>query len=109
MTGAITSESAAQLAALLAKPKPMEPARAAYWVYESNIHHTTKVHASWCSACNDGQGKARRGNTKSGQWWPFATLDAAKTAAEAWQPDRFSTCTLCAEDGSYNRGGDVSY
>jgi hypothetical protein len=97
------------LDALLAKPKPLEPARAAYWVYESNIHHTTKVHASWCSACNDGLGKGRKGNTKSGKWWPYPTLDEAVGAAKAWQPDRFSICTLCAEDASYNRSGNVSY
>jgi hypothetical protein len=80
-----------------------------HWVYESNIHHATKVRASWCSACNDGLGEARKGKTKSGRWWPFATLDAAKAAAQALHPDRFSTCTFCAEDGSYDRSGDVSY
>lgn len=102
-------EAKAQLDALLAKPKPMEPARAAFWVYESNIHHTTKVHASWCSACNDGLGKGRKGNTKSGKWWPYPTLDEAVHAARSWQPDRFSICTLCSEDRSYNRSGNVSY
>jgi hypothetical protein len=38
-----------------------------------------------------------------------AQPDAAVDAAKSWQPERFSTCALCAEDVSYNRSGDVSY
>jgi hypothetical protein len=45
--------------------------RAPFWVYKSHVHHTTKVHATTCTACNDGRGKKLGGNTKSGEWTPF--------------------------------------
>jgi hypothetical protein len=55
-----------------------------------------------------GSGKGRKGNTKSGRWWPFATFDEADAAARAWQPDRHETCSLCVKR-SRRMSGDASY
>lgn len=43
------------------------------------------------------------GNTKSGRWFSFASLEEAKFAAEVRQPDRHSVCNMCL--GTYRTRG----
>ncbi len=74
-----------------------------YWVYESDVHHSTKVHDACCVNCNNGKGKRMNGNTKSGRWFSFASLEEAKFAAEVRQPDRHSVCNMCL--GTYRTRG----
>lgn len=100
---AAKKEAREKLAALFSKPKENAPVRAPFWVYESAIHHTTKVHAYACKNCNDGSGKGGKGDTKSGRWLACESLDGAKALAEAVQPDRNSICNMCL--GSYNVRG----
>jgi IS1 family transposase len=93
----------AQLAALFSKPNEDAPVRAPFWVYESSLHHTTKIHAGACKNCNDGHGKGGKGDTKSGRWLACESLDGAKALAEGLQPDRHSICNMCL--GSYRKRG----
>ena len=74
-----------------------------FWVYESTLHHTTKVHAAHCVNCNNGKGKGMKGNTKSGRWFGYASLEEARVGAESRQPDRHSICHMCL--GSYRVRG----
>jgi len=96
-------EAKERLKALLAKPNVEGPVRAPYWVYESTIHRSTKVHAHSCKNCNDGMGKKRTGDTKSGRWLACETVEDAKALAEELQPDRNSICNMCL--GSYHVRG----
>ena len=76
-------EAAERLKALFSKPKADQPVRAPFWVYESKVHHQTKVHSHACKNCNDGRGKGGKG--------------------EALQPDRSTICNMCL--GSYHTRG----
>jgi hypothetical protein len=95
---------AAEKAALAkAKRDELGPERAPFWVYRSHIHHTTKVHSTACKNCNDGHGKQRKGNNKSGEWIPFASYDDAIEGARALRPNEDSICNMCL--GSYRTLG----
>jgi IS1 family transposase len=96
-------EAKEKLKALFSKPKEDAPVRAPFWVYESTLHHTTKVHATSCKNCNDGRGKGGKGDTKSGRWLACEDLAGAKALAEGLQPDRNSICNMCL--GSYRTRG----
>lgn len=96
-------EAAERLKALFSKPKADQPVRAPFWVYESKVHHQTKVHSHACKNCNDGRGKGGKGDTKSGRWLACEDLDGAKALAEALQPDRSTICNMCL--GSYHTRG----
>lgn len=74
-----------------------------FWVYESTLHHTTKVHAAHCVNCNNGKGKGMKGDTKSGRWIGYASLEEGRVGAESRQPDRHSICHMCL--GSYRLRG----
>lgn len=96
-------EAQEMLKALFSKPKENAPVRAPFWVYESTVHHLTKVHATSCKNCNDGRGKGGKGDTKSGRWFASESLEGAKALAEGLQPDRHSICNMCL--GSYRTRG----
>lgn len=74
-----------------------------FWVYESTHHHSTKIHSAHCVNCNNGKGKGLKGDTKSGRWFGFASLEEARVGAESRQPDRHSICHMCL--GSYRLRG----
>lgn len=100
---AAKKEADARLRALFSKPKADGPIRAPFWVYESTVHHLTKVHTHSCKNCNDGRGKGGKGDTKSGRWLACEDLDGAKVLAEALQPGRSTICHMCL--GSYRIRG----
>jgi IS1 family transposase len=96
-------EAKKALAVIFAGPPKDSEVRAPFWVHVSRVHNSTKVHVHTCSNCNDGMGKKRGGDTKSGKWLGFRSLEEAKAAAEQLQPDRHSTCNMCL--GSYRTRG----
>jgi hypothetical protein len=97
------AKAAARAALKKSKIDALGERRAPYWVYRSHVHHTTKVHMSECSACNDGHGKQRKGNNKSGEWFPFQCVEDAEGWAKAARPYDHSVCNVCL--GEYRKLG----
>lgn len=76
--------------------------REPYWVYSSNLHHTSKVHKADCVNCNNGQGRTG-GKAKTGVWHGCATLEDAMRLAENLYPENNAICRMCL--GSYRKSG----